>query len=51
MPILVGMSGVREGPAVRVGITIMRSMLFSSANSNAAFSDSVLEAGYPCTFG
>lgn len=44
-PTLLGTSGVREGPAIREGITVMRSMLFSSANFQAAFSASVLEAG------
>lgn len=44
---LLGMSGVREGPAIRLGITVMRSMLFSSANFHAAFSASVFDTGYP----
>lgn len=44
-PTLDGMSGVREGPVVRVGIIVMRSMWFSSANFHAAFSASALETG------
>jgi len=44
-PTLDGMSGVREGPVVRVGITVMRSSSFSSANFHAAFSASALETG------
>ena len=42
---LLGTSEVREEPAIRVGMTVIRSMLFSSANFQAAFSASVLEAG------
>lgn len=45
---LLGTSEVREGPAMRVGTTEMRSMLFSSENFQAAFSAKVLERGYPC---
>jgi len=47
---LVGMSRVIEGPVVRVGNTVMRSMWFSSANFHAAFSSSALEAAYPYTY-
>ena len=44
-PTLLGTSGVREGPVIREGITVMRSMLFSSANSQAVFSANVLDSG------
>ena len=47
---LSGICGVKEGPVMRLGMTVMRSMLFSSANFQAAFSASVLDAGYPCIF-
>ena len=47
-PILLGTSEVAEGPAMSVGMTVMRLMLFSSANFHAAFSASVFDTGYPC---
>lgn len=46
---LLGISGVREGPLMRLGMTVMRSMLFSWANFQAALSAKVLDAAYPCT--
>lgn len=44
-PTLLGISGVREGPDMREGITVMRSTLFSLANFQAVFSASVLDTG------
>lgn len=45
--VLDGTSWVSEGPAIRVGITLTRSMPFSSANFHAALSASVLDTKYP----
>lgn len=45
MPILAGISRVRERPAIKEGTMVTRSMLFLSANFQASFSASVFEAG------
>lgn len=42
---LLGGSERREFPAISAGITATRSMLFSSANSQAVFSANILEIG------
>lgn len=44
-PTLLGISGVREGPVIREGITVMSSMPFSLANVQAVFSASVFDTG------
>ena len=42
---LLGTSEVREAPVIKLGTTVMRSMLFSCANFHAVLSASVLETG------
>lgn len=41
-----GIAGMRNGPTTRVGIMVMKSMLFSLANFHAAFSARVLDTKY-----
>lgn len=41
-----GIDGIRNGPTTRVGMILTKSMLFSSANFQAAFSARVLETKY-----
>lgn len=44
-PMLPGTSGVKEGPAIKGGITVTRLRLFSFANFQASLSARVLETG------
>lgn len=41
-----GMLGMMKGPTTRVGMTVIRSMLFSLAKSHAAFSARDFETKY-----
>lgn len=43
-----GIDGIRNGPTTRVGIILIKSSLFSSANFHAAFSARVLDTKYIC---
>lgn len=43
-----GNEGIRNGPTTRVGMILMKSRLFSSANFHAACSASVLDTKYIC---
>ena len=44
-----GIDCIMKGPTTRVGIILMKSMLFSLAYFHAACSASVLETKYICT--
>lgn len=43
-----GMVGMMNGPLTKVGMMLMKSKWFFSANSHAAFSASVFETKYIC---
>lgn len=43
-----GMVGIIKGPLTRVGMMLMKSMLFFSAKSHAACSASVFDTKYIC---
>lgn len=43
-----GIDDIKKGPTTSGGMTLMKSMLFSSANFQAAFSAKVLETKYIC---